>query len=221
MPERTFGRMVRYRRTKLGLSQAKLGELVGRSPATIRSWERDQSQPTDTSVLTALSAVLGVEEKTVFEKAGQEFPAEGERETVEQALATLTPDDVIDLDEEARAPVISPDDFAPPPTPPPPSEHPVPVTSDLQASPNGASLDGYVEPSFSATPPPYYVTTAVPPAHEPSYMEDRTQRQLYRVRTLATVVFLVALGIALIWAFGEGWSAFSTWWDEFFGSLRL
>jgi transcriptional regulator with XRE-family HTH domain len=31
MPERSFGRTVRYRRTKLGLSQAKLAELVGRS----------------------------------------------------------------------------------------------------------------------------------------------------------------------------------------------
>ena len=31
MPERSFGRTIRYRRTKLGISQAKLGDLVGRS----------------------------------------------------------------------------------------------------------------------------------------------------------------------------------------------
>jgi hypothetical protein len=52
-------------------------------------------------------------------------------------------------------------------------------------------------------------------------MEDQSQRQMYRVRTLATLVVLVALVVALIWAVQEGFGALGTWWDEFFGNLRL
>ena len=52
-------------------------------------------------------------------------------------------------------------------------------------------------------------------------MEDRTQRQLYRVRNLATIVILVSLGIAFLWALTQSVDALASWWDEFFGSLRL
>jgi len=52
-------------------------------------------------------------------------------------------------------------------------------------------------------------------------MEDESQRQLYRVRTLATLVVLVALVIAFVWAIGEGVGALDAWWDEFFGNLQL
>ncbi|HXV72656.1 MAG TPA: helix-turn-helix domain-containing protein, partial [Acidimicrobiia bacterium] len=92
MPERSFGRTVRYRRTKLGLSQSKLGELVGRSTATIRSWEKDDSRPTDPDVLATLAAILGVSERQLFDKAEVDRPQEvDDSPTVEQALATLRP----------------------------------------------------------------------------------------------------------------------------------
>ncbi|MGA7097030.1 MAG: helix-turn-helix domain-containing protein, partial [Acidimicrobiia bacterium] len=87
MPERTFGRSVRYRRTKLGISQAKLGELVGRSTSTIRSWERERSTPTDTGVISALAAVLDLDERSLLEKAGLEEAVVEDRPTVEEALA--------------------------------------------------------------------------------------------------------------------------------------
>ncbi len=201
--------MVRSHRTKLGISQTKLGELIGRSPTTIRSWERDQSQPNDPEVITALSAVLGIPEHTVYDKTGQQMPVVEESPTVEQALATLNPDPV-ELDEAAStvadvqdlAELAELDDSA----------APEPTISDEPLS---------QEPAFLAPPDPYYVTTAVPPAHEPSYMEDRVQRQLYRVRTLATVVILVSLGIAFLWAFSQSWEALGEWWSEFFGNLRL
>jgi hypothetical protein len=60
-----------------------------------------------------------------------------------------------------------------------------------------------------------------PTLGHPSYIEDRSQRQLYRVRTLATMVALVALVVAFIWALGEGLGALGEWWDGFFGQLRL
>lgn len=237
MPERTFGRTVRYRRTKLGLSQAKLGELVGRSATTVRSWERDQTQPNDAAVLTALSAVLGVDERTMFEKAGQTIPEVETSPTMEQELATLRPspgessdsllteedgDPVADVASTAGAEgdrdlAVETEEEPNRPT----DEHKVDEPEedgDSIAASNGSTSSA---PGYVAPPAPYQTTTAFPPVYEPSYMEDRTQRQLYRVRNLATIVALVALGIALLWAMTESLGALGEWWDQFFGNLRL
>ncbi len=65
------------------------------------------------------------------------------------------------------------------------------------------------------------MTSPTPPIAEPSYIEDQSQRQLYRVRNLATLVAAVALVIALMWAISESLSALGAWWEDFFGSLRL
>lgn len=248
MPERTFGRTVRFRRTKLGLSQTKLAELVGRSVATIRSWEHDKSLPNDPKVLSALAAILGVDERSLFEKAGQALPATEDSPTIEEALATLDPDlvegttfgsveeaddtapaatDEVEMEEpafeedgveaEAEEPAVvevvdasAAEEFLEPPGPPMTDEPEAPEATPITPT-----------PSYAAPPTPYSVVSAVPPAHEPSYMEDSTQRQLYRVRNLATIVVLVALGIAFLWAFSEGLGALGDWWDEFFGNLRL
>ena len=202
MPERSFGRTVRYRRTKMGLSQAKLGELVGRSPSTIRSWERDNTRPTDPKTIAALAAILAVDERQLFEKAGVERPAEEDSPTVEQALATLTPIKPKPVEKpETQRETQRPEPAEPRPTPSVPTPSPAPA---------------YLAPSD-----PYILTQVTPAVADPSYMEDRTQRQFYRVRTLATMVAAVALIVAFIWAWAEGWDAMSTWWDDFFGNLRL
>ncbi|HSM45049.1 MAG TPA: helix-turn-helix domain-containing protein [Acidimicrobiia bacterium] len=268
MPERSFGRTVRYRRTKLGLSQAKLGELVGRSTTTIRSWERDKSRPNDAKVLSALAAILGVDERQLFEKAEVERPAVVETSpTVEQALATLsirddwpqpvstTPEQgepiVEEGDESERdgsgdvGPYVSPepeleqiDDVKPtaprpisvPQTPPPPvpvvrqrevafqGDDPAQggVSWDIESSPGDTGKAAYVAP-----PEPYVQTPLLPTLADVSYMEDQSQRQLYRVRSLATVVAFVALVVAFVWAVGEGLGALGDWWNDFFGNLRL
>lgn len=228
MPERSFGRTVRYRRTKLGLSQAKLGELVGRSATTVRSWERDQSHPNDTNVLTALAAILGVDERRLFEKAGQEAPEVESTPTIEQELATLDPELAAGTDFRMETPEEEPRPEPAEPRPEPAEPTPEPAEPDQQApkpEPNPPVVtpppDTQPDPAYVTPPPSYVVTTAVPPVHEPSYMEDSSQRQLYRIRNLATIVFLVALGIALIWALGEGFGAIGDWWDDFFGNLRL
>lgn len=232
MPERSFGRTVRYRRNKLGLSQTKLAELVGRSPNTIRSWERDKSVPNDTKVLTALSAILGVDERTLFEKVGQSVPEEEASPTIEQALATLDPELVDgttfggekgeaanfgEVDAEVATAVQDEDTEAG-------AEDEARLSIDIREVQEPApesTLQPQSTASFAAPPTSYVVKPASPPAHEPSYMEDSSQRQLYRVRNLATIVVLVALVVALIWAIGESFGALSDWWDEFFGNLRL
>ena len=202
MPVRTFGRTVRYRRTKLGLSQTKLGELVGRSPSTVRSWERDKSRPSDPHVITTLCAILGVDERTLFEKAGQPQPEVETSPTIEQEMASLTPDSDEQPDREEEAE----------------SEPSSVLLAESSPQPKPVSTE---VPTYVAPPEPHVVTTTLPPVHEPSYMEDRSQRRLYRVRSLATIIILVALGIAFVWAASEGLGSLGAWWDDFFGSLRL
>lgn len=230
MPERSFGRTVRYRRTKLGMSQAKLAELVGRATPTIRAWERDKSRPTEPKVLSALAAVLGVDEKHLFDKAGVESPETETSPTVEQALATLSFDDVVDAN---RSDSDTDEDDEPEPEPEPrhepapsttPSEEPGRQPSvDHQFETVGASQQpGYQQPAYAAPPDPLERAPVTPTVGgDLSYMEDDSQRQLYRVRNLATMVALVALVIGFIWALGEGLGALGEWWDAFFGNLRV
>ena len=268
MPERSFGRTVRYRRTKLGLSQAKLGELVGRSTTTIRSWERDKSRPNDSQVLTALAAILGVDERQLFEKAEVERPATVETSpTVEEALATLSVRDdwpgpvetspgpgepiagereegegdesgdaepfvfpepeleqIEDVKPTASRPISVPQ--TPPPSIPVARELAVAFQGDVAAEDRGswdveASPEDSGEAAYVAPPEPYVQTPLIPTLADVSYMEDQSQRQLYRVRSLATVVAFVALVVAFVWAAGEGLGALGDWWDDFFGNLRL
>ena len=257
MPERSFGRTVRYRRTKIGLSQAQLGELVGRSASSIRSWERDVSTPTDPSVITALSAILDIDVRALFDKAGVPQPEEEAHTTVEQELASLAPlpleepieevveadpvvvpsepeigadevEPVPDADFELEAEVHEHLDERPEPTPEPEPERarePMPEHESFSPRPEPvgvAEMKPTSEPAAFVTPPePYVITAPIPPLVEPSYMEDAGQRQLYRVRNLATVVLVVALVIVLLWSLSNTVEAVGDWWDEFIRTLRV
>lgn len=192
MPERSFGRTVRYRRTKLGLSQSQLADLVGRSPSTVRSWESDRSTPNEPKVLFTLAAILGIDERTLFDKAGVERPAIVETSpTIEQALATLAP---------------------PTGTTPEPEPRRMPRTETAREPETQAAV---AEPGRATT-----TLTAVP-VQELSYVEDPVQRQVYRVRTLAALVALVAMAIALIWAVSQGLDGLGRWWSDLFSQFRL
>lgn len=94
MGDQTFARLIRKRRDALGLSQARLGELVGRSATTIRNWERAQASPSERSDVVALAAVLGLNEGEVLEQAGFEPPVVEDKPTMEQAYASLTSETV-------------------------------------------------------------------------------------------------------------------------------
>jgi transcriptional regulator with XRE-family HTH domain len=231
MPDRTFGRTVRYRRTKLGMSQTQLAELVGRSTSTIRSWERDKSRPNDPQILSALAAILGVDERQLFEKAEVDPPSVVEATpTVEQALATLSMEEVPVDDDEPTVPVD-----------PDPAQRPTVVAVEqfsldlvevgdrpeedgsrkVEAVREKVLVSSVEGPGFVAPPDPYVQTPLTPTVADLSYVEDESQRQLYRVRNLATLVAVVALIVTLIWAFGEGIGALGDWWDDFLGNLRI
>lgn len=228
MPERSFGRTVRYRRTKLGLSQAKLGELVGRSAGAVRSWEKDKSIPNDDGVLTALAAILGIDKRHLYDKAGQTVPVAVESSpTIEQELATLGPRELLPIEPDSE-PFEDAIEWESPLEPEPQHSEDVintestPEQEEPSVEPDVAPVVvAAPAPAYKAPPSPHSVTAATPRLYEPSYMEDTTQRQLYRVRYLATLVVLVALVIAFLWALSQGVGAWGTWWDQFFGSLRL
>ena len=84
-----------------------------------------------------------------------------------------------------------------------------------------ASQKASPQPGFVAPQQPYVYTMPAPPVAEPTYMEDESQRQLYRVRNLATLVLAVALIVTFLWALGNGWQELANWWDEFVGQLQL
>lgn len=238
--------MLRYRRTKLGISQARLGELVGRSAATIRSWEADKSLPTDASIIPVLSAVIGVDERTLYDKTGIEPPVVEETSpTIEEALASLAPPtkgrtpEVEDVEVEVIQPEPSPaDDDEEPVMEPVPTlfetideeeelelaqllpdeDEPTQVPVVTRLTTTLGRRDGRpIQPK----PEPVRAPVAVMVSPEKSYIEDPVQRQFYQFRTLATVVGLVALAIAFFWGLTQGLSAFAQWWSEFFGNLRL
>lgn len=224
MPERSFGRTVRYRRTKLGLSQTRLAELVGRSPATIRSWEADRSVPNDPKVLTTLVAILGVDERTLFGKVGMEPPVGVETSpTVEQALATLTPETGEEPSDTHRPKAY--EDLTAELHPEQERERTAPektVTPKEPKVPQVAERPSLrVVPRPKPAPVPATTTLTPVAVRELSYIEDPAQRQFYQVRTLAAVVGLVTLVLALFWAFGNGLEAIGAWWNEFFSNLRL
>lgn len=225
MPERSFGRTVRYRRTRLGLSQSKLGELVGRATATIRSWERDESRPTDPKVLAALAAILGIDERHLFEKADVERPySEENSPTVEQALATLrprNPDPDGPRSEPGQDESILVGASADSQSGADPDDHEGRPATTRSRETDIRDFGGAVKPAYAAPPDTMRRTAPTPTLSDPSYMEDSSQRQLYRVRTLATIVGVVALVVALIWGIQQGLGAFDAWWDGFFGNLRL
>ena len=66
----SFSALLRRGRAATGLSYQRIAELVGRSPSTIRNWERARSTPTDPEVVVALAAVLAISEEELLSAAG-------------------------------------------------------------------------------------------------------------------------------------------------------
>lgn len=241
MGDESFARLIKRRRDALGFSQARLAELVGRSPSTIRNWERGNSTPSERSDAVALAAVLGLDEREVLEGAG--FPAGGDsaHQTVEQGYASLGPE-----------------------TPTPPSVPEARQGESVEAVPGSEEISGAEEaepqPAVDdesgrsgdsdqdaseelevfdlGTPPDTRVpedtseerrlARAAPPtvleaapAGEPSYLEDPEERQRYRIRAVATAAAVVGLLIILLWSFGRATDALGALWENFVGLLEV
>ena len=86
-----FGSLIAEHRERLGLSSNRVAELVGRSPGTVRSWERGRSQPDDPVVVSSLAAVLGIDEAELFVAAGLEPPRASAPFSLEETLSAIAP----------------------------------------------------------------------------------------------------------------------------------
>lgn len=246
MGEQSLGRMIRRRRESLGFSQARLGELVGRSASTIRNWERGKSSPSAPGDAVALAAVLGLDEEEVVVAAGFERGDAGSRQTVEQAYASLSPeapaaadgrrgretgetqptsDEEGPKEEEERPPVPSARHADVPPIRWGPISFPsTPEPAQgrrLSAVPTQSAQreEQDEERQVSRAAPPTVLEAA--PTEEPSYLEDPEQRQRYRARALATAAVVVFLLIVFLWSFDRAMDALGTMWDDFVGMLEL
>lgn len=244
MADPSFARIVRRRRDTLGLSQARLGELVGRSASTIRNWERGTATPAESSDVVALAAVLGVAEVELLERAGFE-PAEIESSfTLEESFASLTAETRLEGPPPAAA---GPPRSAPDAT----LEGTVGEAEDADAGTgSGAHPDDATgsepgeEPPLSpagAPPLPEWMTRepeveiprrrlrrAAPPTvlesapvGEPSYIEEPSERRRYRIRALATAAVVLGLLIVLLWSFDRSTDALGSMWDDLIEMLTI
>ena len=264
MGDLSFGRSIRKRRDSLGLSQARLAELVGRSATTIRNWERDKTSPADRSDVVALAAVLGMDTEDALSQAGFESEEQGEHLTMEQSYSSLGParvaekaepdqapsdtteaDDVSDtggsvtmqssemassvLDDAAESSVVAdstvvaegsaPEGVAPEEVTPEEDVASAGESKEYPASAPGKHAEGRAERRrrLGRAAPPTVLESA--PIGEPSYMEDRDERQRYRVRAMVTAMAVVALVIVLLWSFNRATDALAGMWNEFFSML--
>lgn len=115
----SFGQLVKEQRIEMGLTQQRLADLVGRSPSTVRSWERDRATPNDEVVIASLAEALGVGAGILSELAGVEFseaPSDGGSSV--DVADSMSPDSFSSQESSFEPrPVIEPDPhIAPPPS---------------------------------------------------------------------------------------------------------
>ena len=173
------------------MSQARLGELVGRSASTVRAWERGSSWPTEPGVVTALAAALDLEEANLFRASGLEPPADAPPPTIEQALQTIAPDGDSGSGASASDGAEEAGSRSNPPLVP-------------AGSPTSRERGRRVRERRPSPPP----VTVSPPTvgwqvAEPSYLEDPEQKLVYRLRWVYTLAGLLFLLIVLVWASGR------------------
>lgn len=225
----SLGDLIRQQRAALGLTQARLAELVGKSPSTVRSWERDRSRPADEASLSALAAVLGLSEdqaqQAMWAEAAppqtadmpastpsspaapapdpQPTPAQGLR--ISESASEPATLEVAESAETARATEVEPVEL---PTPVAPPELETVVSEDIFPPPSRATSDRRFQLGDLADV--LRSTSAVSSRPRvPSYLDDPTEIRTYRLQTIMTAALLVFMIIVLFWAVGEARDAFS------------
>jgi transcriptional regulator with XRE-family HTH domain len=243
----SFGDSIRRGREIAGLSQAKVAELIGKSPSTIRSWELGRTSPAEAAAVSALAAVLGINESTLLRRAGFDEPAPVPRLSLEQELAALRSAD--------PTPIPPPDPLATTTTPKEKAKKPLgkPAFAGLRQGPprhlipKGIGLQPVPPLLAAATAPPEKaepgpISITVVPAPEPaptarerkvtmlprlgtrtarSYVEDSDQRYFYRWRGAVTAIALVAMFVTFWWALRNLGGAISDFVGGFIDQLNF
>lgn len=253
----SFGDSVRRGREAAGLSQARVAQLIGRSPSTVRAWEQGRSNPSDAGSVTALAAVLGLDENSLLGKAGFEPASADSRATLESELASLR---TVEVQMERESPRhLGPEGAVA--TAAPPAD---PWTESDEQSP--FDLRAWIEPrakaalskaarlkadfqqklkdrprpeprskpaartKVSAQPetvpsqpmaPPVRLDPRLGPLVAKSYIEDESERDFYRRRTVGTLLVLVFLFITLWWALRNTGGAIGEFVGGFIDELKI
>jgi transcriptional regulator with XRE-family HTH domain len=234
-PMAQFGSLISEHRERLGLSSGRVAELVGRSPGTVRAWEKGRSHPDDPVVVSSLAAVLGIDERDLFVAAGLEPPRASAPFSLEQTLAAIAPSSRQSATEQVDMPE-SKDDAS--------GRH-ARRLEDRKLNDRESAVDrlrtaiesvsGSVADSRrsrrrggSARPNPILPEQQAPvafgssrkrPMAALSYMEDVEERWSYRIRSILTISGVGVLGLILLWAASELLGAFGDVWNALTAGL--
>ncbi len=99
--------MIREARERLGMSQSRVADLVGRAPSTVKAWERGRTQPKDRTVVASLAAVLDLDESELVDSIGLEAAEPKSFQTLEESLSEIAAPDLLPRNHKSR---VTPDD---------------------------------------------------------------------------------------------------------------
>lgn len=214
-----------------GLSQAKVAQLIGKSPSTVRSWEMGRTNPSEPAAVSALAAVLGLDEPTLLNRAGFPASAPTRKARLQEEFEGLKKSDPSPippppLPSPKAKPALAP---ATEPKPRPAAARHLVVKPIAVAEPvEGAKTEIpiTVEPGPGPLPTPSRsrkVTPILPLAASAvrSYMEDEEQRQVYRWRNIITLICLFFLFLAFGWAVRNMGEAISDFVGGFVDALNF
>jgi transcriptional regulator with XRE-family HTH domain len=243
----SFGDFVRRAREQAGLTQSRLAQLIGKSPTTIRSWEHGRTNPADRGAVSAMAAVLGLDETELLGQAGFQEPETPTALSGRQELSSLASErDVmfVPVVTEPSGPVMT--DLPEPEseesalahdaiTAAPPAEtEPITVTISPERvpAPAAAAAEAVVDEPVRETPGP---RTKIVVTHQSatgaslgssngyvgalSYVEDEAEKDFYRRRGLITALVLVFMVIVVWWGLGRTGGAIGDLIDAIVGSL--
>lgn len=184
---------IRARRLELGLTQAELAEQVGRAPSTIGSWEAGRSAPADAAVLETLTHVLDLDEIEAGDGATDGDP--DPRDGVDRPSDDVAADERFGLEQPSS---VADTGSGEPITPPPSSD------GGTEDEPMQRTESTTVVVARSRRVASRFARRLGTPATVATVQPVRTDVDpMYRVRAVATLVLVVALGAVFLWAVGR------------------
>lgn len=235
----SFGEIVREQRSELGMTQARLAELVGETTSAVRTWEREQAIPGDPDTLRTLSVVLGVDLDILLVPAREAGYVEAPVE-VSPGVRLLGTGSSADAVRVAREPEDDPtaEITQLTETPDHGAEHATTSVVEELDEPEEAdvwSTDVTVAPEQAPTPTatsqaPVQVTASRPtprrkgterPVAVGNYLDDPRELRRYQLRALYTLAAVIAMLIIARYALGEVGESVSTMWTSFTENFRF
>jgi transcriptional regulator with XRE-family HTH domain len=243
----SFGDFVRRAREQAGLTQSRLAQLIGKSPTTIRSWEHGRTNPADPGAVSAMAAVLGLDETELLGQAGFEESGTPTALSGRQELSSLASErDIMflpvvtepsgpvmtDLPEpESEESALADDPIA---VAAPAETEPITITISPERvpAPAAAAAEPALDEPIRETPGP---RTKIVVTHQSatgaslgssngyvgalSYVEDEAEKDFYRRRGVITALVLVFMVIVVWWGLGRTGGAIGDLIDAIVGSL--